>query len=549
MSDQAPPLSGPDFGAGVPGGSVGATPTLGHVNGEPVLVSRIDGIAFAVGAVCTHYGAPLAEGRAESGTVRCPWHHACFSLRTGASLRPPALFDLPRYRVEEREGRVVVGERLEPAAPHCQPAMRPSSVVIIGAGAAGNMAAETLRREGYDGPVTMIDPDPGAPCDRPNLSKDYLAGTAQPEWIPLHGTEFYEALRIELRRARATAIDPAARTVTLSDGGTVPFGALLLATGADPIRLPLPNAGTPVYTLRTLADADAIIAAADSARRVVVLGASFIGLEVAASLRARSLYVNVVAPEARPLERVLGPEIGDSIRALHEEHGVRFHLGRSAVGFGAHTVVLDDGTVLPADFVVAGVGVRPSTRLAEAAGLAVDHGIVVDAHLKTSAPDCYAAGDIARWPDPHTGASIRVEHWVVAERQGQTAARNILGAGERFDAVPFFWSQHYDVAINYVGHAERWDEIVMDGDPAARDCTARYVVNGRDAAVATIYRDAASLEFEVQMERRGGRRPSAPDQRAARSSRSRTPAHSGPSGTRSTNTRSHSSSSSACSSA
>ena len=507
MSDQATPLSGPDFGAGVPDDSIRESPTLGHVDGEPVLVTRIEGVPFAVGAVCSHYGAPLVEGRAEGGTVRCPWHHACFSLRTGAPLRPPALFDLPRYRVEERAGLIFVGERLEPVAPAHRPRVRPASVVIVGAGAAGNAAAETLRREGYDGPVTMIDPDPGAPCDRPNLSKDYLAGTAQAEWIPLHGPEFYQDLGIELRRARATAIDPAAHTVTLSDGETVSYGALVLATGADPIRLPIPNAGTPVFTLRTLADSDAIIAAAGDARRVVVLGASFIGLEVAASLRARSLYVNVVAPEARPLERVLGPQLGDFIRALHEEHGVRFHLGRSAAGFGAHAVALDDGTSLPADFVVAGVGVRPSVRLAEAAGLAMDRGVLVDEYLMTSAPDCYAVGDIARWPDPHTGTSIRVEHWVVAERQGQTAARNVLGAGERFDAVPFFWSQHYDVAINYVGHAERWDEIVVDGDPAARDCTVRYVVDGRDAAMATIYRDAASLEFEVQMERRGGAAP------------------------------------------
>ncbi|HEX8726806.1 MAG TPA: FAD-dependent oxidoreductase [Gemmatimonadaceae bacterium] len=508
MSDQPPTLSGPDFSAGVPRDSVGTTPTLGHANGEPVLLTRIDGVAFAVGAVCTHYGAPLGEGLAESGTVRCPWHHACFSLRTGAPLRPPALFDLPRYRVDERDGTVFVGARVEAASlPPRHGATRPSSVVIVGAGAAGNAAAETLRREGYDGPVTMIDPDPGAPCDRPNLSKDYLAGTAQPEWIPLHGPEFYDERRIEIRRARAEAIDPAARTVRLSDGESVAYGALILATGADPIRLPLPNAGTPVFTLRTVADSDAIIAAAGGARRAVVLGASFIGLEVAASLRARSLEVHVVAPEARPLERVLGPQLGDFIRALHEEHGVRFHLGRSAAGFGANTVVLDDGSSLAADFVVAGVGVRPSVRLAEAAGLAMDRGVLVDEFLRTSAPDCYAAGDIARWPDPHTGAAIRVEHWVVAERQGQTAARNVLGAGERFDAVPFFWSQHYDVAINYVGHAERWDEIVVDGDPSSRDCTARYLIGGRDAAVATIYRDRASLEFEVAMERRGGVAP------------------------------------------
>ncbi len=503
MSDQPSPLSGPDFGAGVPARVVGAAPTLGHAHGEPVLVTRVDGDVCAVGAVCSHYGAPLIDGRAEGDQVRCAWHHACFSLRTGAALRPPALFDLPRYRVEERDGEIFVHERMEGTARRRAPKRRPASVVIVGAGAAGNAAAETLRREGYEGPVTMIDPDPGAPCDRPNLSKDYLAGTAQADWIPLHPPEFYRDQGITIRRARATAIDPAGRTVTIDDGDAVRYGALILATGADPIRLPLPNVGTPVYTLRTLADSDAIIAAASAgASRVVVLGASFIGLEVAASLRARGLDVHVVAPEARPLERVLGAPLGDFIRALHEEHGVRFHLGRSGAGFGTGTVDLDDGTSLPADFVVAGVGVRPSVRLAEAAGLAMDRGVLVNEYLQTSAPDCYAAGDIARWPDPHSGAAIRVEHWVVAERQGQTAARNVLGADERFAAVPFFWSQHYDVAINYVGHAERWDELAVDGDPSARDCTVRYRVDGRDTAMATIYRDAASLDFEVELERR-----------------------------------------------
>ncbi|MGH7688506.1 MAG: FAD-dependent oxidoreductase, partial [Gemmatimonadaceae bacterium] len=327
MSDQTPTLPGPDFGAGVPRDVVRDTPTLGHANGEPILVTRIDGVVCAIGAVCSHYGGPLAEGRAESGTVRCPWHHACFSLRTGATLRPPALFDLPRYRVEEQNGTVFVRERLDVFVAERRARVRPTSVVIVGAGAAGNAAAETLRREGYNGPVTLIDPDPGAPCDRPNLSKDYLAGTAKPEWIPLHEPEFYDAQRIDIRRARATAIDAAAHTVTLDDGETLPYGALILATGADPIRLPIPNTGTPVYTLRTLADSNAILAAAGSAKRVVVLGASFIGLEVAASLRAHELEVHVVAPEARPLERVLGPEIGAFIRALHEEHGVQFHLG------------------------------------------------------------------------------------------------------------------------------------------------------------------------------------------------------------------------------
>jgi NADPH-dependent 2,4-dienoyl-CoA reductase/sulfur reductase-like enzyme len=348
----------------------------------------------------------------------------------------------------------------------------------------------------------MLSSDAAPPVDRPNLSKDYLAGSAPADWLPLRPDSFYAEARIDLRlRTDVVSIDSKARNVVLAGGDTVPYDRLLLATGAEPVRLPIPGADQPhVHTLRSLNDCRAIIDAVKDARRVIVIGASFIGLEAAAALRARDLEIHVVAPEQRPMERVLGPEMGDFVRALHEEHGVIFHLGDTVVAIDGKRATLKSGSVLEADAVVVGVGVRPRLALAEQARLALDRGVLVNQTLETSIPGIYAAGDIARWPDPHSKANIRVEHWVVAERQGQTAARNMLGAREVFDAVPFFWSQHYDVPINYVGHAEKWDEIAIDGNIAAKDCLLKYKSGGRVLAVASIYRDLDSLKAELAME-------------------------------------------------
>ena len=375
--------------------------------------------------------------------------------------------------------------------------------MIVGGGAAGFAAAEMLRRQEYRGSIVMLSNETAPPVDRPNLSKDYLAGSAPEDWLPLRPEGFYAEAAIDLRlKTEVTSIDTKARNVVLADGKTVSYDRLLLATGAEPVRLPIPGADQPhVHVLRSLADCRAIIASADGARRAIVIGASFIGLEAAASLRARDIEVHVVGLEQRPMERVLGPAMGDFVRALHEEHGVIFHLGDTVTAIDGNRATLKSGGMIEADVVVVGVGVRPRLALAERCGLAIDRGVTVNAYLETSVPGIYAAGDIARWPDPHSGENIRVEHWVVAERQGQTAARNMLGQREVFDAVPFFWSQHYDVPINYVGHAEKWDEIAIDGDIAAKDCLLQYKSGGRVLAVASIYRDLASLEAELAMER------------------------------------------------
>jgi NADPH-dependent 2,4-dienoyl-CoA reductase/sulfur reductase-like enzyme len=349
----------------------------------------------------------------------------------------------------------------------------------------------------------MIGAEDTLPTDRPNLSKDYLAGTAPEEWIPLRDPDFYRSQQIELLLGvRVTALHTERKTLTLSDGSTRSYGALLLATGADPVKLAIPGADTgQVFTLRSLADSRRIIAKAQSARRAVVIGASFIGLETAAALRTRGLEVDVVGPEARPLERVLGPALGDFVRALHEEHGVRFHLKHGVQAISDGAVTLDDGSSLLCDLVVTGVGVRPAVALAEQAGLRLDRGVVVNEFLATSAPGVFAAGDIARWPDARSGQAIRVEHWVVAERQGQAAARNILGRRQPFRDVPFFWSQHYDVPIAYVGHAEGWETIHVVGSISGKDCLVGYRSGGRIAAVASIYRDQDSLKIEAAMER------------------------------------------------
>ena len=506
-AEQSKP-QGPDLAQGIPlgdvpdGGMVG-----GHVGDDAVLLARRGDEFFAIGATCSHYGGPLAEGLMVDDTVRCPWHHARFSLRSGEAVGAPAFNPMACWRVEKRDGKVFVREKIAPAdRRRSAPASgKPERVVIVGGGAAGFAAAEMLRREGFAGSVTLLSADDAAPYDRPNCSKDYLAGNAPEDWMPLRPPEFYRDQSIDLRlRAEVTGIDPKARQVALADGGSVPFDKLLLATGAEPVRLDIPGADRPhVHVLRSLADSRAIIAKAKEARRAVVLGASFIGLEVAASLRAREIEVHVVAPEKRPMERILGPQIADFVRALHEEHGVVFHLEDTAAAVDGKRVTLKSGGTLDADLVVAGVGVRPRTALAEQAGLKLDRGVSVDAYLETSAPGIFAAGDIARWPDPHSGENIRVEHWVVAERQGQTAALNMLGHREKFTAVPFFWSQHYDVPINYVGHAEKWDEIAVDGDVMARDCLLRYKHNGRTLAIASIYRDVESLKAEAAMEQKG----------------------------------------------
>ena len=493
-------LSGPDLSAGIEISQLPENiPLLGHADGAAIILVRKGSVFHAVGATCSHYSGPLAEGLVVGETVRCPWHHACFDLRTGEALGGPALDPIACYEVLRRGDRVSVGAKRSLAALPAPP-QAPAKILIVGAGAAGAAGAEKLRRLGYAGSITLIGNEAPGPVDRPNLSKDFLAGSAPMEWLTLRDDAFYEQQEIEFIRDEAVELDPKGKSITLKSGRKVSYDRVLLATGSEPVRLPIEGASLPhVKTLRTLADAQTIIAAATSARRAVIVGSSFIGLEVAASLRARNLEVDVVSRDSVPLEHILGQKVGKFVQLLHEEKGVRFHLGAKLRAIHADAVELESGR-LPAEVVVLGVGVKPRTVIAANAGLDVDNGVIVDSRLRASAPDVWAAGDIARYPEARLGTRVRIEHWAAAERQGQSVAADMLGLGGPFNDVPFFWSQHYDVTLPYVGHAGGDAETEVLGSLEKRDATVVYRIGGNVAAVLNVGRDHQSLEIEAALE-------------------------------------------------
>jgi NADPH-dependent 2,4-dienoyl-CoA reductase/sulfur reductase-like enzyme/nitrite reductase/ring-hydroxylating ferredoxin subunit len=500
--DKAQELSGPDLKAGVKfDGLAEGVPLLGHFDGEPVILVRRSDQVFATGAACTHYGGPLAEGLVVGETIRCPWHHARFDLRTGEAEGAPALNPVSCFNVVRHEDMVMVDGK-KAADFHVACELNPSSITIVGAGAAGAACADMLRAKGYSGPITLAGDEEPGPVDRPNLSKDFLAGTAGEDWIPLRTREYYESINVDLVLGDpAVRINPAEHKVSLRSGRTLSYGALLLATGAEPRSLPIEGADLPhVYRLRTLADCKAIIARAQGARSWAVIGSGFIGLEVAASLRHRGLAVSVIGEDSVPLSKILGVELGSFIQRLHEQHGVRFFMEAKARAIHADRVDIGDGKFVEADLVILGVGVSPRTSLAEAAGIKVENGVIVDEKLRTSAADVFAAGDMARYPEPVSGEAARIEHWVVAERQGQAVARSMLGIGGTYREAPFFWSQHYDVTISYVGHAASWETCEIRGELAKHDACAIYRRNGKTIAVATIGRDLLSLRVEAALE-------------------------------------------------
>lgn len=478
-----------------------------------ILLARVGDRFHAVSPTCPHYGASLADGALCGKQIICPLHHATFNVVSGDLEEPPALDALVSYDVRVDGERVMVCVPEENSDRRAvsmakRDSVDPRQFVILGAGAAGYVAAQTLREEGFRGSIVMITREDRAPYDRPNLSKDYLHGHAEAEWMPLRAEEFFAEHDIQLLFNReVTRVDPGAKTIVFQGGETMDYDALLVATGGAPVHLKIPGSDLKnVCVLRSFADADSIIETAGRSRRAVVVGASFIGMEAAYSLRERGLDVTVVAPSAEPFEMTLGREVGAMFRREHEKHGVRFRLSSMVYGFqGAHNVeavTLDNGQRIETDMVSVGVGVRPETSFLEGVELDQLGGVVVDSRLR-AADGLYAAGDIVNFAHPRTGERMRIEHWRTAQQQGRVAARNMLGRDLAFAGVPFFWTQQFDVTLRYVGHATSWDEIIYQGDVAAENFLAFYMRDSRVQAVAGVNRDRelAAVEALMQLDR------------------------------------------------
>jgi apoptosis-inducing factor 3 len=479
----------------------------GCVRGKPVLLANDRGNYCALSATCTHLGAPLNEGILVNGEVHCPWHHARFSLATGEAVGAPAFSSLTRLGTIIRDGRLFVTDAL-PSVAHRSAAGR---VVIVGAGAGGHACAEWLMRSGFAGRITVVSEDPDPPYDRTFCSKQYLIGMKSRQESLIEDSALCRIGSSALRTGcKVRALDMSDKSVLLDADERVPFDVLVLATGAQPRRLQSAGLDLPnVYVLRTLRDADAIIRAAGQAKRVAVIGASFIGLEVAASLKQRKLEVHVLSSEDVPLKKLLGVEVGKMLQAVHEEKGVHFHMGCEARQFNGKQIMLDDGTVIEADFVVLGVGVTPRTELAQAAGIACataaeGGGVIVNERLESSVPGIFAIGDIARYPDPHTGEAIRVEHWVHAQRQGQHVARVIMNRANRYTDVPFFWSAHFDTGLRYLGHVGSISQVQTAGSIEGRNFSRHYRGPRGEKAFVTCNRDAESLLEEAEWDRAVG---------------------------------------------
>ena len=475
-----------------------------ELDGKKILLVRAGDIVRAFGAECPHAGAPLDAGAVCNGRIVCPWHKAAFRVSDGRLLEPPALDGLPRYPVQvDASGAVLVSAQpIETPQAETTPDAR--RIVVIGAGAAGTAACAALREFGFGGEVTLIGREPGEPYDRTALSKFVMSGEQAPDEAPsLREEGFFERHRIDRIRAEVVALDAGAKRVELGDGRTLAYDAALVATGGTAKRPDLPGADLRgVYTLRERADAEAILKDVRKGSRAVILGGSFIGLEVASALRKQEVDVAVVTPEALPFVKQFGPRLGAMFRDLHVQNGVAFHAGATAErleGDGRiERVVLEDGRQLPADLVIAGIGVRPATGFLRGVSLADDGGVPVDETMRAAA-GLYAAGDIARFPLPGNGGSTRIEHWRVAQQHARVAGRAIMGGDARYDGVPFFWTYHFGKRFEYIGHAAAWDDVLIEGDLDEHRFVALLVKDGAVAAAVACQRERATAALIERM--------------------------------------------------
>ena len=482
-----------------------------------VLLARHENTYYALHAYCSHYGAPLSEGAFSDGRIVCPWHHSCYNVATGDQIEPPGLDSLEAYHVAI-EGEDIVVRVPDESSGHRvvdlsrRNAQDTRTIIVLGGGAAGEYAAEALRQHGFEGQLLMITKEAETPYDRPNCSKEYLMGEAPDEWMFLRSPDFYDNLDIErLHETTVSEVDAVSRTITLEDGERLAFDGIVLCTGGIPNSLDVPGSELEgIYTLRSLVDSAEIMQAGRSSINAVVVGASFIGMEVAYSLKELGVEeVTVVAPEKVPFARPLGERIGMMVKDIHEENEVRFRLGQTVKAFQGdgliQRVVLDDESIIDADLVVVGIGVRPATDFIKGLDMADDGSILVDETLQ-AAPDVYAGGDIARFPDWRNGSSIRVEHWRLACQHGRLAGSNLAwsfsGDPRRpYRGVPFFWTVHFGTSIRYVGHIDSWDEIIYHGSPEDRKFIAFYVKGDDVLAAAGTGCDTEMSAIEELMRR------------------------------------------------
>lgn len=465
-----------------------------RVGNTPVLLARTEDTFYALGHFCPHAGAPLSQGLMHDGRIVCPWHMASFAVETGRQCEPPGLDGLTKYLtyVEGKDVVVEVPEEASPTQTAPMASYRPTAdgrtFAILGAGIAGQTAAEKLRQEGFEGRIVMITAESELPYRRTALSKGYLQNESADALPTLRPASFFEEHDIEVWRDRpVTQVQPYDHTLTFLDGEVLTYDQLLLATGGKARQLKVPGADLDnIFTLHQAADAASILESVDQAQRVVLVGSSFISMEAAASLSQQGLEVTVVSPDAVPFEKTLGAAVGARLQALHEDQGVRFCLGHKATQFEGNgvvtAVVLDNGDRLSADLVVVGIGIDPATDPIQSVPLHKDGSVLVNANLR-AVEGVFAAGDVARYPDPRTGRKVRIEHWRLAAQHGRVAACNMLGQAVPFKGVPFFWTKQFSMNLHYLGHADTWDDIVIHGDLEGGDFMAFYIASNQILAV------------------------------------------------------------------